>query len=68
VLQPSEQYAVHLGDCIEHMAVMPPACVDLAVFSPPFPALYAYTSSAADIGNSESLNSEAKLHLGFFYR
>ncbi|HUW30205.1 MAG TPA: DNA methyltransferase [Planctomycetota bacterium] len=47
---------------------MPPASVDMAVFSPPFPSLYAYTSEAADIGNSEDLRGEAKLHLSFFYR
>ncbi|HUW31878.1 MAG TPA: site-specific DNA-methyltransferase [Planctomycetota bacterium] len=47
---------------------MPTASVDLAVFSPPFPSLYAYTSEAADIGNSEDLRGEAKLHLSFFYR
>lgn len=33
-----------------------------------FPALYAYTSEASDIGNSEDLRTEAKLHLGFFYK
>lgn len=56
------------GDCIEHMATMPPSSVDMSVFSPPFPSLYAYTSSDADIGNSEDLATEAKLHLSFFYR
>ena len=59
---------VHHGDCIEHMATMPDACVDFSVFSPPFPSLYAYTSSDRDIGNSENLNGDAKLHLSFFYR
>jgi hypothetical protein len=33
-----------------------------------FPQLYSYSSSAADIGNSEGLRTDAKLHLGFFYR
>lgn len=47
---------------------MPPACIDFSVFSPPFPSLYAYTSEAADIGNSEDLRGDAKLHLSFFYR
>lgn len=47
---------------------MPPASMDLAVFSPPFPALYAYTSSPSDIGNSEDLGPEMRLHLSFFYR
>lgn len=60
-------YAVHLGDCIPHMATMPEACVDMSVFSPPFPALYAYTNSPSDIGNSEELDGEARIHLSFFY-
>ncbi len=67
MLTDSETYRVHLGDCVEHMATMPNACIDMAVFSPPFPALYAYTDSQADIGNSENLDTEARLHLGFFY-
>lgn len=64
----SGEYHVHHGDCIPHMADMPAASVDMSVFSPPFPALYAYTSEAADIGNSENFKHEAKLHLSFFYR
>jgi DNA modification methylase len=68
LLKTNEKYRVYLGDCIPHMASLPPACVDFSVFSPPFPALYAYTSSEADIGNSEDLDGEAKLHLSFFYR
>lgn len=62
------EYHIHHGDCITHMAEMPAASVDFSVFSPPFPALYSYTSSPADIGNSENLKHEAKLHLSFFYR
>ena len=46
------EYAVHHGDCIPHMlSEMPESCVDFSVFSPPFPALYAYTDSVSDIGN-----------------
>lgn len=59
---------IHNGDCIEHMATMPAASIDFSVFSPPFPSLYAYTSCAEDIGNSEDLRGDAKLHLSFFYR
>lgn len=59
---------VHHGDCIEHMATMPAASVDLAVFSPPFPSMFAYTSSDRDIGNSEDLAGDAKIHLSFFFR
>jgi len=61
-------YYIHHGDCIPHMAEMPDASVDLAVFSPPFPAVYAYTSLPEDIGNSEDLTREAKIHFGFFFR
>jgi DNA modification methylase len=62
-----QPWHIEQADCIEHMATMPEACVDMSIFSPPFPALYAYQSSPADIGNSEDLNHEAKLHLSFFY-
>lgn len=64
----NELWSIHHGDCIEEMARLPEACIDFAVFSPPFPTLYAYSSSARDIGNSEDLRGEAKLHLSFFYR
>jgi DNA modification methylase len=63
------EWTIHEGDCIPHMlADMPPASIDMAVFSPPFPSLYAYTSRPEDIGNSEDIEGEAKIHLGFFYR
>lgn len=68
LLNEDQRWAAHHGDCITHMANMPAASVDFSVFSPPFPSLYAYTSSEADIGNSEELKGEAKLHLSFFYR
>lgn len=67
-LSESNPYHIERGDCILHMAEMPAHSVDLSVFSPPFPALYAYTSEEADIGNSEDMKGEAKIHLSFFYR
>lgn len=68
LLAENQEYHVHHGDCIEHMATMPAASVDMSVWSPPFPAVYAYTNAEADIGNSEDLRAEAKIHLSFFYR
>lgn len=68
LLSDQQEYSIHHGDCIPHMADMPAESVDLSVFSPPFPSLYAYTSSESDMGNSEDLKGEAKLHLSFFYR
>jgi len=64
-----DDFRIVQADCIPHMAEdMPPESVDFAVFSPPFPSLFAYTSLPEDIGNSEDLKGEAKLHLGFFFR
>ena len=62
------QWHIHHGDCIEHMATMPEKSIDFSVFSPPFPSLFSYTSEACDIGNSEDLRGEAKIHLAFFYK
>jgi hypothetical protein len=67
LLESDQLYDIVLGDCIPTMADMPAESVDFSVFSPPFPALYAYTSSEQDIGNSEG-KAEMKLHLSFFYR
>jgi DNA modification methylase len=63
-----QEWHIHHGDCVEYMHTMPDACIDFSVFSPPFPSLYAYTSAAEDIGNSEDIRGEAKVHLSFFYR
>lgn len=68
MLLPDQRWYLHHGDCIPQMASLPEGCFDFSVFSPPFPSLYAYTSKAEDIGNSEDLNGEGKLHLSFFYR
>jgi DNA modification methylase len=61
-------YHVEQADCIEHMATLPDACVDFAVFSPPFPSLFAYTDRPDDLGNCHDLRHEAKLHFSFFFR
>jgi DNA modification methylase len=68
MLNLSESYAVHHGDCIPHMLDdMPESSVDMSIFSPPFPSLYAYTDSESDIGNVDAMGDEAKVHLGFLY-
>ena len=59
---------IHHGDCIPHMLEdMPENSVDMAVFSPPFPSLYAYTASEADVGNVDTMGNEAAVHLGFMF-
>lgn len=69
LLSEGEQFKIHRGDCIPHMLEdMPESSVDFSVFSPPFPSLYAYTDSVSDIGNVDTMGSEAKIHLSFFFR
>jgi len=62
-------FDLHHGDCIPHMMVnMEPESVDFAIFSPPFPSLYAYTDSESDIGNVDSMGGEAAVHLSFMFK
>lgn len=69
LLKEGKNWHVHDGDCIPHMAEdMPEESVDFSVFSPPFPSLYAYTSEECDIGNTDTVGDEARLHLSYFYR
>lgn len=67
LLLEGEFYRLHRGDTIPIMASLPADSIDFAVTSPPFPAVYAYTDEASDIGNSEE-RPDAKLHLSFFFR
>jgi DNA modification methylase len=66
-LSNDQRWAIHHGDCIEHMLSMPKNSVDFSVFSPPFPAMYAYTDSEADLGNVDDLGQESILHFKFFF-
>ena len=62
------EYEIHQGDCIPHMLdYMAESSVDMAVFSPPFPSLYAYTDSESDIGNVDGMSGEASVHLSFLF-
>lgn len=68
VFDDDSKFHVHHGDCIPHMLEdMPEESVDFAVFSPPFPSLYAYTDSESDIGNVDSMGGEAQVHLSFMF-
>lgn len=63
-----DDFMLHHGDCIPHMLQdMEPESVDFAVFSPPFPSLYAYTDSESDVGNVDHVNGEAQVHLSFMF-
>jgi len=63
-----KQWDIYHGDCIPHMLDdMPENSVDFSVFSPPFPSLYAYTDSVSDVGNTDSVGAESRIHLGFMF-
>jgi len=49
-----DAWAIYNGDCTEILAGMPDECVDLIVTSCPFSALYIYSDSERDMGNSAS--------------
>jgi DNA modification methylase len=68
LLSDSEEYRVVLGDCVTTMASLPAQCMDASFYSPPFPAIFSYTSKPEDIGNTEDLRSEVRLHFSFFLR
>lgn len=51
-----------LGDSCERMAELADESVDLSVMSPPFSALYVYSPSARDLGNSASRDEFHRHH------
>jgi DNA modification methylase len=61
------RYWLRHMDCVEGMAEMEENSVDLSVFSPPFAALFTYSSEAADMGNcSEHVKEEFNMHFAHF--
>lgn len=50
----SERYALYHGDCLEVMKDMPAQSVDFSIYSPPFCALYTYSSDLRDLSNSKN--------------
>ena len=63
----TEHYTIHNDDCVEAMSRMPADSVDLSVFSPPFEALFTYSSEREDMGNASG-SEEFAAHFTFFAR
>lgn len=59
-----EGWAMYNGDSSEVLPGLPDASVDLAVFSPPFQALYVYSPTERDLGNCRTPD-EFFEHMGF---
>lgn len=49
-----KDYALYHGDCVEVLRGIPDNSIDYSVFSPPFAALYVYSNSERDMGNSRN--------------
>ncbi len=65
----TEKWGCFHGDCIPHMTeVMEPQSCDLVLTSVPFPAMFAYTSHAGDLGNTDTMEEESRIHFSFFYK
>jgi len=50
----TENYAIYNSDCMEVMPTLPDSSIDLSVYSPPFAALYNYSSSHRDFSNCDT--------------
>src|SRR5947209_8678043 len=69
MLADGERYHIHLGDTIPFMMEeMEPCSVDTMICSVPFPSVFSYTNFESDLGNSEDLAGETKLHFSYFFR
>jgi hypothetical protein len=69
MLTDGERYSLFRGDCIPHMLeTMQPASIDSCVTSVPFPQIFSYTDFDADLGNSEDMDGDMKIHFGFFFK
>jgi DNA modification methylase len=62
-----EGWMLYCGDAADVLTGLPDHSVDLAVFSPPFEALYVYSPTERDLGNSRS-TEEFFAHFGFITR
>lgn len=47
-----KSFSAFHGDCVDVIRQLPEASVDFSLYSPPFGALFVYSESAADMGNS----------------
>jgi DNA modification methylase len=49
----SENWTMHLADCVDLARELPDNSIHYSVYSPPFASLYTYSNSERDLGNSK---------------
>lgn len=47
----TDDYAIYQNDCVDALSKFPDCCVDFSIYSPPFNAIYNYSSSDQDMSN-----------------
>ena len=50
----TDDYEIHLADCVDLASEIDSGTIDYTIFSPPFASLYTYSNSDRDMGNSKS--------------
>jgi len=60
----TNDYELHLADCVDLASEIETGTVDYTIFSPPFASLYTYSNSDRDMGNS---NSHSEFYEHFRY-
>ena len=60
----TENFTMHLGDCVEISKSLPNDSVHYSIFSPPFASLYTYSASERDMGNCTD-DAEFEAHFDF---
>lgn len=50
----TQDYEIHLADCIDLATEIETGIIDYTIFSPPFASLYTYSNSDRDMGNCKS--------------
>ena len=60
-------YELKNMDCVEGVSELPDACIDMAVYSPPFADVFVYSDDFRDMGNCQS-DGEFFEHYGFLLR
>lgn len=62
-----ERWVSYCGDSAEVLAGIPDQSIDFTIYSPPFGALYVYSASERDLGNSAS-DEQFLEHYGYIIR
>lgn len=67
MIETGTRWVLNNGDSCEWLQGLQPQCVDLAVFSPPFASLFAYSDDPRDLSNNDTYEQFGE-HYGYIAR